>query len=76
MKKLENSVCLSDFGDLIRRKREVLELSQEDVAKEVGIHRTYYGKIEAGVRDLPFVTALRICQVLKLDPSDFIKTYM
>ena len=76
MKKLENSVCLSDFGELIRRERERLELSQEDIAKEVGIHRTYYGKIEAGKRDFPFVTALRICQVLKLDPSDFIRNYM
>jgi transcriptional regulator with XRE-family HTH domain len=76
MKKLDNSVCLSDFGELIQRERKRLDLSQEEVAKEVGIHRTYYGKIEAGSRDLPFVTALRICMVLKIDPSDFIKNYM
>jgi transcriptional regulator with XRE-family HTH domain len=76
MKNIDNSVCLCDFGELIRRKREVLLLSQEDVAREVGIHRTYYGKIEAGSRDLPFVTALRICKVLRIDPSDFIKNYM
>lgn len=76
MKKLDNSVCLSDFGELIQRERKRLDLSQEEVAKEVGIHRTYYGKIEAGSRDLPFVTALRICRVLKIDPSDFIRNYM
>lgn len=76
MKNIDNSVCLCDFGELIRRKREILELSQEDVAREVGIHRTYYGKIEAGSRDLPFVTALRICKVLRIDPSNFIKNYM
>lgn len=76
MKKLDNSVCLSDFGKLIERERKRLDLTQEEVAIEVGIHRTYYGKIEAGSRDLPFVTALRICKVLKIDPSDFIRTYM
>lgn len=76
MKKLDNSVCLRDFGELIQRERKRLDLSQEEVALEVGIHRTYYGKIEAGSRDIPFVTALRICKVLKIDPSDFIKNYM
>jgi transcriptional regulator with XRE-family HTH domain len=76
MKKLDNSVCLTDFGGLIERERKRLDMTQEEVAKEVGIHRTYYGKIEAGSRDLPFVTALRICKVLKIDPSDFIKEYM
>ena len=76
MKKLDNSVCLTDFGGLIERERKRLDMTQEEVAKEVGIHRTYYGKIEAGSRDIPFVTALRICKVLKIDPSDFIKEYM
>ena len=76
MKKLDNSVCLTDFGGLIERERKRLDMTQEEVAKEVGIHRTYYGKIEAWSRDLPFVTALRICKVLKIDPSDFIKEYM
>jgi transcriptional regulator with XRE-family HTH domain len=76
MKKLDNSVCLRDFGELIQRERKRLDLSQEEVASEVGIHRTYYGKIEAGSRDIPFVTALRICKVLRIDPSDFIRNYM
>ena len=76
MKKLDNSACLSDFGELIRRERVRLDLSQEDVAREIGVHRTYYGKIEAGKRDIPFVTALAICRVLKIDPSDFIKKFM
>jgi transcriptional regulator with XRE-family HTH domain len=76
MKNIDNSVCLSDFGRLIEGERKRLDLTQEEVAQEVGIHRTYYGKIEAGSRDIPFVTALRICKVLKIDPSDFIKNYM
>ena len=76
MKKIENSECLCDFGEMIRGRREALGLLQEDVAQQVGINRTYYGKIEAGLRNIPFVTAMKICQVLKIDISDFIKTHI
>lgn len=74
MKKIENNECLCDFGKFIRSERERKELSQEEVAQMVGIHRTYYGKIENAGRVVDLVVAIKICQALNLDLSDFIKT--
>ena len=76
MKIIENDVCLQDFGEFIREQRERKELSQAEVAQMVGMHQTYYGKIELARREVDFVDALKICQVLNLDLSDFIKKYM
>jgi transcriptional regulator with XRE-family HTH domain len=76
MKKLDNSECLIDFGEFIKTQRERKELTQEDVAQMVGIHRTYYGKIELAKREVDLFTAMKICRVLGIDLSDFIKTQM
>lgn len=36
------------FGIAVRRRRQELELSQEDFADQAGIHRTYVSSIELG----------------------------
>lgn len=76
MKRIENDVCLHDFGEFIRSERERKGLSQTEVAQMVGMHQTYYGKIELANRNVDFVDAIRICQALGLDLNDFIKQYM
>lgn len=76
MKKIDNNVCLRNFGEWIRSERERQELSQAEVAQMLGLHQTYYGKIELAKREVDLVTAMAICKALKLDLSDFIKSYM
>lgn len=76
MKKLDNSECLSDFGEFIRIERERKELTQTEVAQMVGIHQTYYSKIELAKREVDLVTAMNICKALNIDLSDFIKIHM
>ena len=76
MKKLDNSVCLNDFGEFIRKERERRDLSQTEVATMVGISQAWYCRIETAKREVDLMTAMRICQVLKLDLSDFIKAHM
>lgn len=36
------------FGQAVRRRRNVLGLSQEEFADKAGIHRTYVSSIELG----------------------------
>lgn len=76
MKNIDNSALLDDFGDWIRSERERKGLSQAEVAAMLGLHQTYYGKIELAKREVDFTTVMAICKVLGLDLSDFIKTHM
>jgi transcriptional regulator with XRE-family HTH domain len=76
MKKLDNSECLCYFGDWIRRERERQGLTQAEVANLVGMHQTYYGRIELADRVVDLVDAIKIARALRLDLSDFIKEFM
>lgn len=76
MKKLDNSVCLKDFGEWIKTERERKQLSQAEVAFSANIAQSQYSRIESAKREVDLVTAMAICRVLGLDLSDFIKPYM
>lgn len=52
-------------GLALRRRREALEISQEDFAEMVQMHRTYYSSIERGLKNVRVETLERICSALK-----------
>ena len=76
MKKIDNSVCLKDFGSWVKGARDRQGLSQAEVATMANISQSQYCRIESAAREVDLISAMRICQVLKLDLSDFIKTHM
>lgn len=78
MKKIENSECLIGFGKFIKEGRKKRDMYQAEVAQAVGISQPYYSMIENGSEDrnVDLVLALKICKVLRLDISDFVKQYM
>jgi DNA-binding XRE family transcriptional regulator len=78
MKKIENSECLIGFGRFIKDGRKKRDMLQAEVAQAVGISQPYYSMIENGAddRNVDLVLAIKICNVLRLDISDFVKQYM
>jgi len=61
------------IGLNIRKKREGLGLSQEALAHESGIHRTYISGLERGVRN-PTVTIIQsIAVALNIRPSKLLE---
>lgn len=53
----------------LRKYRDELGLSQEGLAFECGLHRTYVSGVERGIRN-PTVTVLaKIAKALKVEPS-------
>lgn len=54
------------IGLAVRQRRESLCVRQEDVAKKLKMHRTYYGAIERGQKNVRLETLERICAVLKI----------
>ena len=72
MKAIDNNKIAVEFGAFIRETRESKGLYQADVAKMVGVSRSYYAFIENGQREVYFSLAVNICRVLGLDLGDFI----
>lgn len=55
-------------GRNIRRLRRERGLSQEELAEEIGVHRTFMGGIERGERNLTLRTLERLARKLGVDP--------
>jgi len=53
------------FGRVVRQKREAVGLSQEKLADDAGIHRTYVSSIELGKVRLGLDIAKRVAVALK-----------
>lgn len=55
------------FGAAIRRHRELLRLSQEELAARAGIDRTYISGVERGIRNPTLEVMQRIARALGAD---------
>lgn len=55
-------------GRNLRRHRLELGYSQEAFADHMGVHRTYFGAVERGERNLTLQTLEKIADFLDVDP--------
>ena len=63
------------FGKSIQEERKAKEISQEKLAKLTGLDRTAISLIETGKRSPTFITILKICSALEIDPSELFSIY-
>ncbi len=56
---------LRKFGHNVRDKREARDISQEALAEQADLDRTYIGGIERGERNPTILSSLRIARALK-----------
>lgn len=61
---------LCKFGQAVKRHRLSLEMSQEEFAVKVGLHRTYIGAIERGEQNVTLITLIHLAKGLKLKVID------
>ncbi|HJZ54568.1 MAG TPA: helix-turn-helix transcriptional regulator [Gemmataceae bacterium] len=52
------------FGAVVRRKRLAAGLSQEALSEEAGLHRTYVGLLERGLRMPSILVAKKVAEAL------------
>lgn len=64
---------LIKLGQNIRTRREALGLSQEALAFQAGLDRTYIGGVERGERNLGVLNLCRIAHALEVLPSTLIE---
>jgi transcriptional regulator with XRE-family HTH domain len=58
---------LDILGQRIRARRRTLGMSQEGLAHEAGLDRSYVGRIERGEHNLTFVSLVRIARAMGCD---------
>jgi transcriptional regulator with XRE-family HTH domain len=58
---------LDILGQRIRAKRKELGMSQEGLANEAGLDRSYVGRIERGEHNLTFVALVKLCRAMRCD---------
>ena len=58
---------LDILGQRIRARRRELGLSQEHLAHNAGLDRSYVGRIERGEHNLTFVSLVKVARTLGCD---------
>jgi len=64
---------LRRFGDAMREERKRRGISQEQLALEAEINRTYMGGVERGEENISLLTIAKIATVLKVKPSEILE---
>lgn len=61
------------FGSEIKKARKALRKSQEALAFDAEIHRTYVSLIERGQKSPTLTVIVRLSKALKVKPSELIR---
>jgi len=61
------------LGARIQKLRTERGLSQEELADQSGLHRTYISHIERGSRNITVVGLCKVAKGLKLTPSELME---
>lgn len=64
---------LIKFGNMVRKERLKRNLSQEDLAVRVGVHRTYIGMIERAEKNITLKNIEKIASALKIKIYELFK---
>lgn len=61
------------FGEVLRRVRTGRDLSQQDLAFEAGLDRTYVSLLERGLRQPTLTTLLALASALDVEPASLVQ---
>lgn len=71
--KREKDESLIKLGINIRNLRQKLNMSQEALALEAELDRTYMGGVERGERNVSVKNIIKIARTLKCTPSEIVE---
>lgn len=63
----------SAFGQVLRKHRLAVGLSQEELGLESGVQRNFISLIETGQNQPTITTLFRLAEALKIKPSSLIR---
>jgi len=60
------------FGNKVRELRQKLGFSQEELAFQAGLHRTYIGMIERGEKNITIKNIEKLAKALKVEMRELV----
>lgn len=60
------------FGSAVRRLRQAHGWSQDELAAQAGLHRTYIGGIERGERNISLLNIVAVAKALRFRPAELL----
>lgn len=67
---MERNTILVQFGKTVQQKRKEKGLSQEQLAENAGLHRTYIGMIERAEKNITLLNIVKIAKALEINIQD------
>lgn len=55
------------YGDILRKRRKTLKLTQKQLAQEIGKEQSYIARVEKGETDIQLSSFFRIAQALRIE---------
>lgn len=71
---MDEARLLTNFGDRVRSARLALGLSQEKLAMDCGLDRTYISGIERGKRNVSLINIHKLATALRVPAAEFLLT--
>ena len=69
----QDAALLRLLGNNLRRLREASDKSQDALANDSGLHRTYVGAVERGERNPTYVTLVKYAGALGLSVAELVE---
>ena len=63
---MEKERILIRFGDKVRKLRKERAISQEELAHQANLHRTYIGMIERGEKNITLINIKKIANAFNI----------
>lgn len=61
------------FGEVLRRYRSEKNISQEELAFQAGVDRTFVSRLERGIRQPTITTLIGLGQALGISAADLVR---
>ncbi|HLG37365.1 MAG TPA: helix-turn-helix transcriptional regulator [Nitrososphaera sp.] len=72
VKKIDTSWLAKEICTAIRERRLALCITQDELSRRSGLHRTYLSDIERGSRNISLRNLQRLAEALEMSPSNLI----
>ena len=69
---IEEKSVTAAISFFIKKQRKSLNMTQEELAKKIGLSTRHIGKLEDGTYTPKFMTLLKLSEVLKFNISDVV----